>query len=60
MRSACLAPGRGRRALLAAASFAFACSASLANATLSATAMSASTLRSISIDAFFRPFMNAL
>src|SRR5487761_2149381 len=39
---------------------AFACSAILPNAALSWTASSASTLRSISIDAFFSPFMNAL
>ena len=39
---------------------ALACSAIFVNAALSCTARSASTLRSMSIDAFFNPFMNAL
>jgi len=52
--------GLEARAAYAAASFDFAVSASLANAARSATAMSASTLRSISIAAFLRPLMNAL
>src|SRR5262249_37672885 len=39
---------------------ALACSAILLNAVLSCTARSASTLRSMSIDAFFSPFMNPL
>src|SRR6187551_2512340 len=37
-----------------------ACSAIFVNAALSCTARSARTLRSMSIDAFLRPFMNAL
>src|SRR4030095_10494356 len=39
---------------------ALACSAIFVNAALSCTARSASTLRSMSIEAFLRPFMNAL